>query len=82
MPIFNAGNFTTFWQGNFNHSDHDANATSVANTGYNDVQGLLAANLGGPANSTATAVNLAPISQSNTAVDVDSLVDPDLIDLL
>ena len=39
MPIFNAANFTTFWQGNLNSSDHDANATSVANTGYNDVQG-------------------------------------------
>ena len=82
MPIFNAGNFTTLWQTNFNLSDHDAKATSVANTGYNDVQGLLAVNLGGPATSTATAVNFAPVSQTNTAVDVDSLVDPDLIDLL
>ena len=60
MPLFNAGNFTTIWQGNFNHGDNDANATSVANTGYNDVHGLLAVNLGGPATSTATAVNLAP----------------------
>jgi hypothetical protein len=82
MPTFNAGNFTTIWQGNSNHGDNDANATSIANTGYNDVQGLLAVNLGGPATSTATAFNFAPVSQTNTAVDVDSLFDPDLIDLL
>ena len=75
-------NFTTFHQGNFNISDHDANAVSAANSGGNVVAGLLAANLGNPATSTAAGVNVAPITQSNTALDLDSIVDPDLIDLL
>ena len=81
MPAFNLGNFTTLKQTNFNQSDNDAEAGSVANSGYNDVHGLLAVNLGNPAVSSPTAVNIAPISQSNTA-DLTGIVDPDLIDLL
>jgi len=74
-------NYTTFAQTNANVSDHDAIATSTANSGANVVTGLLAVNLGGAATSTPTAVNISPISQSNTALDFDNLVDPDLIDL-
>ena len=81
MTSFNLGNFTTLKQTNFNLSDHDAEATSVANSGYNDVHGLLAVNAGNPAVSTPTAVNIAPIHQSNTA-ELAGIVDPDLIDLL
>jgi hypothetical protein len=81
MTSFNLGNFTNLKQTNFNHSDHDAEANSVANSGYNDVHGLLAVNLGNPAVSTPTAVNIAPIDQSNTA-EITGIVDPDLIDLL
>ena len=75
-------NFSTFLQGIANISDHDATAISGANSGSNTVLGgLVAINAGNPAISTAVAVNLSPITQSNVGVDLDTLVDPDLLDI-
>ena len=75
-------NFSAFLQGIANISDHDASANSGANSGDNAVVGgLVAINAGNPAISTAVAVNLSPITQSNVGVDLDTLVDPDMIDI-
>jgi len=74
-------NLTTFAQSNFNFSDHDANAISAANSGNNVVAGLVAVNAANPATSTAAAVNLSPVTQSNAALDTDAIFDPDVIDI-
>lgn len=75
-------NFSNYLQSNLNLSDHDANAVSAANSGGNAVVGgLLAVNAGNPAISTAVGVNLAPITQSNAVLDLDTIVDPDGLDI-
>ena len=74
--------FSTFLQGIANVSDHDAGAISGADSGNNAVVGgLLAINAGNPAISTAVAVNLSPITQSNVGIDLDTVVDPDILDI-
>lgn len=73
-------NWTSIIQGNFNISDHDANSAAVANSGGNGVAGLVALNAANPANATSAAVNLAPVEQSNTALDLDFLNDMDGFD--
>lgn len=76
-------NWTNILQGNFNISDNDANSAAGANSGNNlVVGGLLSANALNPATATSAGVNLSPISQSNTAVDLDFLNDSDVIDIL
>jgi hypothetical protein len=72
---------TSIQQGNFNISDHDASSVALANSGQNAVLGgLLAVNAANPATATSAAVNVAPISQSNVAVEVATLFDNDFID--
>ena len=75
-------NYSTFLQGIANFSDYDASASSGANSGNNTVVGgLLAINAGNPAISTAVALNLSPITQNNVGVDLDTIVDPDILDI-
>ena len=74
--------FSNFLQGIANFSDHDAGAISGADSGNNAVVGgLLAINAGNPAISTAVAVNLSPITQSNVGVDLGTIIDPDILDI-
>lgn len=69
-------NWTSFYQKNVNYSDNDAVAASLADSGGNlVVGGLVGANILNPATSTAAAVNLSPIAQSNLATDFDSILD-------
>lgn len=71
-------NWTNILQSNFNYSSHDAVSGSAANSGNNVVAGVVAVNALNPANATAAAVNFSPVSQSNAALDVDSILDLDL----
>ncbi len=68
-------------QQNVNLGGNIADAESDANTGENVVAGLLAINAGNPATSTAAALNIAPVTQTNIGVDPDIVVDADLLDL-
>lgn len=69
-------NWTSFYQKNFNYSDNDAVAASLADSGGNLVLGgLVGANILNPATSTAAGVNISPVTQSNLATDLDSILD-------
>lgn len=67
-------------QDNVNVGANFATAFSGANSGGNLVAGLIAINAGNPATSTAAALNVAPVTQANIAIDPDIIVDPDLLD--
>ena len=70
-------------QGNFNGGINVADADSIANSGNNHVLGgLLAVNAGNPAVSTAAALNIAPVTQTNIAIDPDFIIDSDVFDIL
>ena len=69
-------------QDNLNEGLNVANATSAANSGNNAVVGgLLAINAANPATSTAAALNIAPVTQTNLGFDLDSILDSDGIDI-
>jgi hypothetical protein len=74
-------NWTNIAQGNINFSDHDANSPALANSGGNGVVGVVATNAANPTTATSAAVNLSPVTQSNTALDLDVLNDMDGIDI-
>ena len=69
-------------QDNVNLGSNSAEAISAANSGGNVLAGLVAINAGNPATATAAALNVAPVTQTNIAVDPDIIVDSDLLDLL
>lgn len=77
-------NFSVFEQFNSNYSKHSSPAVSTSDSGDGEVVGgLIAASLLNTSTATAAGVNLAPITQANTASDLDGLLDPDVIlDLL
>ena len=69
-------------QTNLNAGLNLAHATSGANSGNNAVfGGLVAINAANPATSTAAAINDAPVTQTNLGFDLDSILDPDGIDI-
>ncbi len=71
-----------FGQENLNQSLNIAHADSDADSGHNVVfGGLLAINAANPATSTAAAINAAPVTQSNVGFDLDSILDPDGVDI-
>jgi hypothetical protein len=67
-------------QDNINLGANVAHAASGANSGGNLVAGLIAINAGNPATSTAAALNVAPVTQTNIAIDPDIVVDADFLD--
>ena len=69
-------------QDNVNLGSNSAEAISAANSGGNVLAGLVAINAGNPATATAAALNVAPVTQTNIAIDPDIIVDSDLLDLL
>lgn len=73
-------NWTSIMQGNYNISDHDATSTAVANSGGNGLAGLVALNVGNTAAANSAALNFSPVSQSNSAIDLDFLNDMDGFD--
>jgi hypothetical protein len=65
-------------QANFALSDNDAGASAGANSGGNVAMGLLAMNIGNPAIATASAINIAPITQVNLGFNFGTLFDNDV----
>lgn len=71
---------TLLQQMNLNLGDNDASAGAIGHTGGNTVLGsLVAINAGNPANASAVAINVAPVTQVNLGFDFDSIADADLV---